>query len=61
MVPLDHDELATRWSKLEDIDSILRDFREEVLEELEEFKGIRPTLENFGDPSAALFPHATAR
>jgi hypothetical protein len=48
-LPLDLDELATRWSKLEDIDPILRDFREELLEEIEEFKEIRPTGENFLD------------
>jgi hypothetical protein len=48
-LPLDLDELATRWSKFEDIDTILRNFREEVLEELEEFKEIRSTSENFLD------------
>jgi hypothetical protein len=48
-LPLDLDELATRWSKLDDIGTILRNFREELLEEIEEFKETRPEPENFLD------------
>lgn len=57
-LPLDLDEIATRWSTLSDIDSLMRDFREQILESLQEFTESRPTSERFldlvhcGDPAA---------
>jgi len=48
-LPLDLDELATRWATLEDIGTILRNFREALLEALEDFKETQPGTDNFLD------------
>ncbi|MHB8384225.1 MAG: P-loop ATPase, Sll1717 family, partial [Candidatus Binataceae bacterium] len=48
-LPLDLDGLATRWSKISDIESVLGRFRDEVSDALEAFKESLPTSENFLD------------
>ncbi len=57
-LPLDLDELATRWSALQDIDASMRDFRELVAEAQESHVDLRQTGHRFldvvhcGDPAA---------
>lgn len=57
-LPLDLDELATRWSDIGDIDKILREFRDDVAEAQEQYVETRPSagryldLVHCGDPAA---------
>lgn len=57
-LPLDLDEIATRWSRLQDIDVAMRDFRDEVSEVQEAYTETRLPTERFldlvhcGDPAA---------
>lgn len=57
-LPLDLDEVATRWTSVSDIDGIMRDFREAVAECQEEFVESRPAATRYldrihcGDPTA---------
>jgi hypothetical protein len=57
-LPLDLDELATRWSSLSDIDAAIRDFREAVADVQQSYVDVRPTSVRYldivhgGDPAA---------
>lgn len=57
-LPLDLDEMATRWTSVGDIDAIMRDFREAVAECQEAFVDLRPMVNRYldkihcGDPTA---------
>jgi hypothetical protein len=57
-LPLDLDEIARRWTGLNDIDSSMREFRELVAEEQESYVELRQTGHRFldtvhcGDPAA---------
>jgi hypothetical protein len=57
-LPLDLDELATRWSTVSDVDPLMRDFREAVAEAQQSYVDVRPTSTRYldivhcGDPAA---------
>jgi hypothetical protein len=57
-LPLDLDEIATRWSALSDVDRLLREFREEIAEAQQAYVEVRPTSHRYldfvhcGDPAA---------
>jgi hypothetical protein len=57
-LPLDLDELATRWSIESDVDTLLRQFRDEVADEQQSYVDVRPTSARYldivhcGDPAA---------
>jgi hypothetical protein len=57
-LPLDLDEIATRWSTPSDVGAILRQFRDDVYDAQQAFAEIRPGHERFldlvhcGDPAA---------
>ena len=57
-LPLDLDEVASRWSTPSDIDALIRDFREQVLDSQQTFTEARARTERFldlvycGDPAA---------
>ena len=57
-LPLDLDEVATRWSDAADVDPVMRDFREAVAEAQESYTEARPVAHRYldlvhcGDPAA---------
>jgi hypothetical protein len=57
-LPLDLDELATRWSTVSDVDSVMREFREAVADAQQSYVDVRPTKARYldivhcGDPAA---------
>jgi hypothetical protein len=57
-LPLDLDELATRWSSISDVDPIMREFREAVAEAQQSYVDVRPVKGRYldivhcGDPAA---------
>ena len=57
-LPLDLDELGTRWSAIADIDAAIRDFREAVADAQQSYVDVRPTSVRYldivhgGDPAA---------
>jgi hypothetical protein len=57
-LPLDLDELATRWSTVSDVDQLMRDFREAVSEAQQSHVDVRPARARYldivhcGDPAA---------
>ena len=57
-LPLDLDEIATRWSTIADVDPTMREFRDAVAEAQEAHVEVRPTSERYldivhcGDPAA---------
>jgi hypothetical protein len=57
-LPLDLDELATRWSTISDIDPAMRDFREEVADAQQSYVDVRLVKARYldivhcGDPAA---------
>lgn len=57
-LPLDLDEIATRWSSVTDIDMVLRDFRDQTYESQQAYTELRPPSDRFldlaycGDPAA---------
>ena len=57
-LPLDLDEVATRWASISDVDPIMRDFREATAEAQEAYVEARPAAQRYldqvhcGDPAA---------
>ena len=57
-LPLDLDELASRWKTIADIDGILREFRDDVADAQQSYVDIRPSSGRYldivhcGDPAA---------
>ena len=48
-LPLDLDEIATRWSSLNDIDRLMRDFRDDIADAQQAYVEIRPTNNRYLD------------
>jgi hypothetical protein len=57
-LPLDLDEIATRWSSANDIDRLMHDFRDEIADAEQTYVEIRPSSDRYldivhcGDPAA---------